>query len=297
LIRINLEQLRTFLFVVRSGGVVKAAQALHLTQPAVTARIRNLEQTLGALIFDRRAGTNRLTKRGEMLLQYALKLEVLSNQIERDIVDPAGIEGHLRLGASETIAQSWMPEFITELYKQFPKIQIEFNVDVSVDLRNALLSREIDLAFLLGPVSEYSVDNIALPSFDLEWYTSADDPADPDLTAILYGKPVITYARNTRPFRDLRNSVHELIGPDVQIFPSSSLSAAMRLVSTGLGVGALPRALAQPLEDEGQLQRFDPGWKPEPLTFTASYVADPPSHIIEKAARLAAEVAERQAKI
>lgn len=290
MIRLNLEQLRTFLVVVRSGGVMRAAQALNVTQPAVTARIRGLEQTLGTRIFERSEGGNRLTKRGEMLMQYALRLEALADQIERDIVDPEGVEGHLRIGASETIAQSWMPEFITELYQRLPGLQIEFNVDVSVNLRNALLAREIDLAFLLGPVSEYSVDNLALPEFELDWYTSVmDDPDAADATG-LFGKPVITYARNTRPFRELRDAVHARVGPDVPIFPSSSLSAAMRLVSSGLGVAALPRVLA---EGEAQLRRFDPVWRPGPLHFTASWIADPPSHMIATAARIAVDVARR----
>ncbi|MTI43122.1 transcriptional regulator, LysR family [Roseibium hamelinense] len=293
MLRINLDQLRTFLIVVRSGGVVKAAQSLNLTQPAVTARMKNLEQTLGTQLFDRSAGHNRLTKKGELLLQYALKLEVLSNQIERDIVDPAHLEGHLRLGASETIAQSWMPDFITELSRRFPKLQIEFNVDVSVNLRNALLAREIDLAFLLGPVSEFSVDNIALPEFELGWYASVNVPDDRSEAAGLFGKPVITYAKNTRPYRELRDKVQEKAGADVPLFPSSSLSAAIRLVESGLGVGALPRVLAQPYVQAGTLKTFDPGWGPEPLTFTASFIADPRSQMVESAALLAAEIASQ----
>ncbi|MBD3677318.1 MAG: LysR family transcriptional regulator [Rhodobacteraceae bacterium] len=289
--QLKLEQLRAFLMVVRNGGVVKAAQAMNLTQPAVTARIRNLEDALGAQLFDRAAGGARLTKRGEMLLQYALRLEQLSNQIERDIVDPAGAENHLRIGASETVAQSWLPDFIAELHSRFPKLQIEFNVDVSVNLRDGLVAREIDLAFLLGPISEHSVENILLPSFELAWYTAASDPMTPEAAATLFGKPVITYARNTRPYRETRDAVYERLGPGVRLFPSSSLSAALRLVERGLGVSPLPVSLAAPWEREGRLVRFDPGWLPTPLQFTASYVADPPSHVTETAAKIAAEVA------
>lgn len=297
MIRINLEQLRTFLVIVRSGGVVKAAHALNVTQPAVTARIKGLEQTLGTPVFERGAGGNRLTKRGEMLLQYALKLELLAYQIERDIVDPAGVEGQIRIGASETIAQSWMPEFITELHQRFPKLEIEFNVDVSTTLRDALLAREIDLAILLGPISEASVDNITLPPFELAWFIAADGSTGQDDPAMLFGKPVITYARNTRPFRDLRDAVHKRVGLDVRIFPSSSLSAAVRLVESGLGVGVLPCVLTDALEAEGRLVRFDPGWIPAPLSFTASYIADPPSHMAKLAARVAAEVAQAHGSI
>ena len=88
--RINVEQLRTFLTVVRLGGVRKAAAALHLTQPAITARIKNLEDTLACALFDRHAGGMRLTKRGELLLAHAEKFEHLSEMVERDVVDPQG---------------------------------------------------------------------------------------------------------------------------------------------------------------------------------------------------------------
>ncbi|MEO0637057.1 MAG: LysR family transcriptional regulator [Pseudomonadota bacterium] len=297
MVRLNFEQLRAFLMVVRSGGVVRAARSLNLTQPAVTARIRGLEQTIGTPLFDRSSGGAKLTKRGELLLQYAHKLEALTDQIERDVVDPAGIEGHLRIGASETIAQSWLPEFISVLYTSFPKLQIDLNVDVSVNLRNALLAGEVDLAFLLGPVSEYSVDNLTLPPYDLAWYTSALDEMSRGAAAKLFEKPVVTYARNTRPYRELSAAIQARVGPQVPLFPSSSLSAAMRLVASGLGVAALPRSLAQTMVDDGELQSFDPGWVPSPLRFTASFVADPPSQITEKAAQIAVTVAEQMSEI
>lgn len=295
MVRINLEQLRTFLVVVRSGGVVKASHALNITQPAVTARIRNLENALGTQLFDRTSGSTHLTKRGEMLLQYAYKLEALSNQIERDIVDPKGIEGHLRIGVSETVAETWLPEFVFELHERHPKLEIEINVDVSTNLRDGLLAREIDLAFLLGPVSEYSVENVILPSFELGWYSCAGDRERLNEAGDLFGKPVITYASNTRPHREMRTELQERYGPDRTIFPSSSLSAALRFVETGLGVAALPRSLGEPWVASGRLIEFDPGWQARPLTFTASYLGDPPSHMLESAAAISLEVAERHA--
>ncbi|MCC1491509.1 LysR family transcriptional regulator [Cognatishimia sp. F0-27] len=287
--RLNLDQLRSFLMVVRSGGVAKAAQALHVTQPAISARIRNLEETLGAQLFDREGGAMRLTKRGEMLLQYAGRLERLTQAIERDIVDPSGIEGHIRIGASETVAQSWLPDFVSALHARHPRVQIELNVDVSTNLRDGLLNREIDLAFLLGPVSEQSVDNLALPAFDLAWVVATGTGGAPER---LFDKPVITYARGTRPFREIRDAVATRVGPDVPIFPSSSLSAAFRLVESGLGVAALPLTLARPFLSSGRLDLFDPGWRPTPLSFTASYVADPPSPIVVQAAELARATAD-----
>ncbi|MBB5516259.1 DNA-binding transcriptional LysR family regulator [Rubricella aquisinus] len=289
--RLNLEQLRSFLWVVRMGGVRKAADGLNVTQPAITARIKALETTLGAEVFDRTTTGLKLTKRGELLLRYAEQFEQLSALVERNVIDPDGIEGHLRVGASETIAQIWLPDFITRLHQRFPKIEIEVNVDISIVLRAALFDREVDLALLLGPISDYSVDNVELPGFELAWYAAATMP-EPDHVDGYFNRPVITYARNTRPFREVQSALFERVGPDVRLFPSSSLSACIRLVEAGLGVAALPVVLGESLTALGTVKPFDPGWVPEPLRFSASYLADPKSQIVEIAAKCAAEVAE-----
>ena len=90
--RINIEQLRTFLATVRLGSVRKAALGLNITQPAVTARIKNLEHSLAADLFDRTASGLRLTKRGERLVSYAEQFEHLSQLVEANITDPQGID-------------------------------------------------------------------------------------------------------------------------------------------------------------------------------------------------------------
>ena len=286
--RLNIEQLRTFLAVVRHGGVRKAAVALNLTQPAVSTRVKNLEATLACELFDRTSGGMKLTKRGELLLGHAEKFEHLSEMVQRDVVDPRGAEGRLRIGASETVAQCWLPDLVARLYSVYPKLEIELNVDVSQDLRAALLDREIDLAILLGPVSEYSVDNLALPGFELAWYRSV--ASDPDADHLM--RPVMTYARNTRPFRELKEMLFERVGPDARLFPSSSLSACFRLVEADIGVAVLPRAMGDEHVRSGRLCEFDPGWSPSPLMFTASYLREPKSHLTETAAGFAREVAE-----
>ena len=293
--RFTIEQIRTFLAVVRLGGVRRAATALGLTQPAVTTRIKNLEDTLSADLFDRTSGGMKLTKRGEILLAHAEKFEHLAELVRRDVVDPAGVEGRLRLGASETIAQCWLPELVSRLHTAYPRLEIEVNVDVSLHLRDALLNRQIDLAVLLGPISEYSVDNIVLPGFELAWYTSARADPAPDPATYLT-RPVMTYARNTRPFRELKEMLFERVGPDVRLFPSSSLSACFRLIEADMGVGALPRALGDEHVRAGRIREFDPGWVPAPLQFTASYLSEPKSQLIETAASLALDVARAHAQ-
>ena len=102
---------------------------------------------------------------------------------------------------------------------------------------------------------------------------------------------MLTYARNTRPFRELKAELAARVGPQVSTFPSSSLSACFRLVEAGLGVAALPRTLGAPMVNAGRIREFDPGWVPSPLRFSASFLGEPKSHIVETAAHIARDVA------
>lgn len=281
--RITLEQLRAFLYAVRLGGVGKAASGLNLTQPAVSARLRNLEHTIGEPIFERSDAKMRLTKRGELLLSYAEQFEHLSGLLERDVIIPQELEGRLRLGVSETIAQCWLSDLITRLHGLFPNLEIELNVDISMNLRAGLLNRSIDLAILLGPVSEYTVENVELPGFDLAWYVSSRAETLADAKSYLE-RPVLTYARQTRPFREIKEHLFEIVGPNARMFPSSSLSTCFSLVEDDLGVAALPRAIGREHVARGTIREFDPGWHPNPLIFTASYIAEPKNHVVETAA-------------
>jgi len=293
--RLNIEQLCTFLEVVRLGGVRKAAQSLNLSQPAVSARVKSLEDSLAVALFYRSSGGLTLTKRGELLIRYAEQFEHLSEQVTANIIAPDAIERQLRLGVAETVAQSWLPDFVSALHHRFPKVEIEIDVDVSTNLRERLLDREIDLAILLGPVSEATIANIMLPGFDMAWYVAAETTsADGDDATLIASHPVITFARNTRPHRELKRALFERVGPGAQIFTSSSLSACFRLVEAGLGVAALPQILGRDLVARGALRTFDPGWLPAPLQFTASYLGDPKSHVVEIAAQLALATAQDQ---
>jgi len=292
--RFTFDQINAFLHVVRLGGFARAADALSLTQPAITARIKALEHSLGAEVFARESSGPRLTQKGNRLLPYAEALERLHGLVERDVMAADAIEGRLRLGVSETIAQCWLPQFIGRLHHVFPRIEIEFHVDISLNLRAALLRRAYDLVVLLGPVSDYEVENADLPGFDLDWYASAQMP-DTDDIAAYFERPVLTYARQTRPYREIRALLTEKIGPGVALFPSSSLSTCFRLVEADLGIAALPRALGQAYVARGTVRRFNPGWVPPPLRFTASHFSEPARPLIQTAATLAQDVARTYA--
>ena len=289
--RLQLDQIRTFLQVVRSGGVGRAAEALHVTQPAVTAPIKGLEERLGTKLLERGADGMRPTKRGEILLRHARRLEELADAIERDVVDPTAAEGLIRISASETIAQTWLPDFVEAIHRRSPRLSIELDVDVSIALRERLLEGRLDLALLLGPLSHADVDNVPLPDVPLAWCVAPRAVRDEAGPERLFGLPVVSFSRVTRPYRELRDAIRTHVEGEVAIFPSASLSAALRLIERGLCVGAMPGPMMADGIARGTLRLFDPGSAGPVLRFCAAYRVEPESHQVAAAATMAREVA------
>lgn len=286
------DQIKTFLWVARLGGFRRAAERLNLSQPAVSTRIANLEQDLRVPLFERSPGELVLTKHGTLLLTYAEQMLFVEEEIKQRVSNPSEAEGLFRVGASETIAQAWLPDFLKAFSEQYPRVNVDLTVDISINLRAELLERKLDLALLMGPVSEFTVENVTLPSFDLHWYRSTANPQT-DLSII----PVISYSKKTRPYRELMAELPRMVGPKLRVYASASLSASLKMIAAGIAVGPYPRALANDFLAAGRIVEFDPGYSPQPLSFTASYLSEPRSFLVENSARIARSVAESWDKI
>ena len=275
------------MWVARLGGFRRASERLNLSQPAVSTRIANLEEELRVSLFERGPGELVLTKHGTLLMSYADQMLFVEEEIKQRVANPAQTEGLFRVGASETIAQAWLPSFLKAFSNQYPRVNVDLTVDISLNLRAALLERRLDLALLMGPVSEFSVENVDLPQFDLHWYRASSN-AETDLSKI----PVISYSSKTRPYRELMSELSRKVGPQVRVFASASLSASLKMIAAGVAVGPFPRALANDDLEAGRIVEFDPGIQPKPLQFTASYLSEPRSFLIENSAKIASEMAK-----
>lgn len=283
----TLDQLTTFLWVSRLGGVRKAALEMNISQPAVSGRIAALETSLGTTLFDRTQRGVALTKKGVLLREYAESIVDIVEDIKSNVVPTEAVDSLLRIGVAETIVQLWLPNFLENLYEKYPNIRVEIVVDVSVNLRQQLLERSLDFTIMMGPVSEYSIDNVWLPAIDLTWFRAKDKP-NTDFNTV----PVVSYTRQSRPYRELRGELRSRYGQSAQIFPSSSIYAGLEMVASGIGVGLFPHQLGLELIKQGRIVTFDPGWTLDPLQFTASYIGDPRNKLHTEAAAIAASTAK-----
>jgi len=292
---LNLTQLETFIWVATLGSFRKTAERLYTTQPAVSTRIANLEETLGVKLFERTTGAVRLSAKGQELLPYAEKVLRLTESLRERASERSRLAGILRLGVSETIVHTWLPAFFKRLHATHSEVDVDITVDVTTNLRQQLLGRALDLAFLMGPISEFSIVNLELSAFPLLWVASPElgirHRQNMNLPELLH-YPLLTYARDTRPYAELSRYIQQNSERPARIFPSSSLAACLRMAIDGVGIGMLPTPIVADMLAKGDLVEINVPWTPTDLRFTASFPASPFNPISEKAAVLACGVAQ-----
>src|SRR5580692_5952284 len=126
---LDLRLLRSFLVVAHSGKISSAAKQLHLSQPAVTAHLRRLEEIVGKPLISRSARGVKLTSHGHTLRNLATEVQNTLTRIEASFHQEQKLAGELLFGASLTIASHVIPTFVAEFCRIYPDVTVELRVD------------------------------------------------------------------------------------------------------------------------------------------------------------------------
>ena len=288
--------LETFIALAQLGHFGKVAHQLNTTQSTVSARIAGMEQDLGAVLFNRASNAVTLTPKGRDLLHHANDIIAAMDRMSRAVgIDPYR-EGTLRLGVSETLASTILPAFIKVFSDRFPGAAVEIIVNNTTGQRDQLLDRSLDLALLMGPVSNAIVANIPLLELPMIWAVAKDHP----LTGVeqvksddLAAHPILSYATNSRPYIELTQSLSQAGVTAPRLFSSNALGASVAITQARLAVCTLPHIYAAPHLSNGSLVEIRAAIPLNPLSFTASYRTEPGNELALEGAQIAAEVARR----
>lgn len=289
----QLRSLEIFYWVARLGSFRGASERLHTTQPAVSQRVAGLEAELGVQLFDREARAVTLTPKGRELFDYAERMLALRGDMLRAIAAPSAMSGVLRLGVSETIVHTWLSRFIERVHVAHPSITIDLEVDVSPTLRGRLLDHEIDMAFMLGPVSDPRVNNFDLCRYPLAFIASPalDLPDGPVSMSALLRFPLITYPKTARPYIMLREILRAPELPAPRIFGNASLSSIVRMTLDRIGISVIPPVVIRRELEDGTLRIVNTSIEMPELNFTAVLPVSPEGTLAGPLAQLACEVA------
>jgi DNA-binding transcriptional LysR family regulator len=267
---------------------------LHMTQPAVSGRISQIEARFSVRLLDR--GANRAavpTAKGIELYAYAERMLSLRSDLEATLSGGANLSGIVRIGVAETLVHTLLGGFIQRLHQLHPAITPEITVDISPTLQAMLLTGELDVALLLGPVNEPRVRNVVLADYPIAWVASPDLKLG-DLTlglAELAGWPILSYARGTLPHTQLSALFSRPDLPAVRIFASSSLASIVRMAVEGIGIGVVPLAVVRADLAAGRLRPLKVEPVLPPLRFTASFLETAITGLAATVADVAGQVA------
>jgi DNA-binding transcriptional LysR family regulator len=289
---IDLRSLETFVRVARLASFRAAAERLNTTQPAVSARIAGLEQALGRQLLIRTTRTVALTQDGRTLLDYAERLLALRDEMVGTMQTPAERVGKLRLGVAETIVHTWLPALIERATASFPRLELEIEVDISANLRGRLINHQLDMAFLVGPLSAPTLVNEALCSYPLTFIASPRLGLPKGRISIsrLAQVPIVTFARNTQPYVRLIELLRTVPQPPTRIHCSASVATIARMALDGLGVAVLPPATVERELCGGQLVVLRTIETLPPLAFVAGWAVGADRTLTDEIMRLTREV-------
>lgn len=166
--------LKTFLEVSRTRHFGRAAESLYLTQSAVSFRIRQLENQLGANLFTRHRNNIRLTPAGERLLPYAENL-IGTWQIAKKEVARSQQHSQLSIGATASLWEAFLTPWLNELYQQRPLLQLEARIALRQTLIKQLHERQLDLLITTESPKMDELSCQLLGNFSLSLFSSANN--------------------------------------------------------------------------------------------------------------------------
>lgn len=147
----NLQQLQAFATIVASGSLGRAAEVLHVTQPALSRSIRRLEEQVGAPLFERHSKGMQLTAIGSALLPHATLLQRGAEHAREEIDAMRGLaKGTIRVGAVASIASLVLPLAVSGVLSKWPNLRVEITEGVWDRLAEGLIKHEIDLALSMA---------------------------------------------------------------------------------------------------------------------------------------------------
>ncbi len=165
----DLDQLHTFLEIVRLKSFSKAAQSCFRTQPAVSAQVRQLEQELNASLFERLGTKIALTAAGRIFAEYAEQILELRKRAQDTINELERVpRGELMIAANEATCIYVLPRVFSEFKKQFPNVQILVDRSYGDRVVEAVLDNQADFGFTQLPVAEKRLEVVKIHSDEIK---------------------------------------------------------------------------------------------------------------------------------
>lgn len=228
--------LKIFQMVAYEKSISKAALKMSYVQSNVTARIKMLEEELGATLLIRHNKGVTLTNSGEKLLVYAEQIIGLLNKAEADFKS----NNSLKIGATETIAASSVPTWLSKYSREYPNVIVTLKTDTQRNLVKQIINGELDGAFINIQCLHDDISSVFSFTEELAIISSIDTKTIDGLLE----KPIIINSNIDCPYRTLLEKwIIENKGTSSKFIELDSLEAIKKCVADDMGISLLPKSL------------------------------------------------------
>ena len=252
----ELYQLRTFAAVAETGHLTRAADRLHISQPAVSAQIKALEDNFEVRLFERGPGGMTLTRAGARLLEQAAKVLAAAEELRNVAKALTGeIAGRLRIGTIGAPEFIRLGEFSSRTVERFPLLELEFHADVSGAALEAVRDGSFDASFYVGELVHPNVVGLELREMTFRVVAPAawaDRVQQADWRAMA-ALPWILMPSISTHSQLARTMFREHGVEPSHVIEANQESLIVNLVVSGVGVSLLPDPLALDLQTAGQV--------------------------------------------
>lgn len=234
--------LRVFEAVARLGSMSQAASELNTVQSNVTARIKLMEDRLGMRLFERHNRGVTLTSAGKRLMPFAVRVGRLIDEADRSARDDGTPKGPLIIGSLETTAALALAPVLASYATAFPDVDLALRTGTSTELVEQVLLREIEGAFVCGPVDHPELDVRRIFREELVIMTA---PSVSDFESwAKQGNFRIVVLRAGCSYRLRLEAMLARRGiVDVRMLEFGTLDAIVGCVAAGIGITLMPRSL------------------------------------------------------
>lgn len=273
-------QLRTFVTVAQQGHLTQAAEVLHLSQPAVTAQIKAIEEEVGMPLFERTAGGVVLTLAGQELLPQAQDILAAARQLLNHARALKGqLSGKVQLGITLTPDMLRVGPLVARISERYPLLEVCLHQGVTGDVLNAVRKKELDGGFYLGKNPYANVHTLLLDSLSLRivapnGWLARINAANPKELGRLPWVGISQFSSLSKIVSELWRELN--ISPK-KISECDNLFTAIELVKAGVGLSLIREQEALQAAGQGLLEVVPGIVKSAELqfVFAADKAADP----------------------
>ena len=292
--RLSLTNLETLCWIARLGTFTAAAERLNTTQPAVSNRVKDLEQAIGVRLFHRQGRKMELTIQGRDLVQRS---QPLLNRLEDVVVsldNPAAATRIIQMGVGEIVAVTWFAQLMARLKRQMPHVNYEIQVGLTVDMRQKLELAKLDLAIVAAPVESSRIATTPLGGVNARWMVAPTlrtkaGKRRASVKQMLEDFPIWSVARPSHMYPMAIETLRRLGVAPKNINTSDNIQSIVELVANCAGIALLPENLAFGFMRTKRLVPLSDELPPERLEFVIARHRDQDQAIIQRIIALAVE--------